>query len=107
MHAVAPGEPTDLDIESIEATQATLCWQAPQDIGQPGIAFYTITATDTANPSDVITANTATNSTTYTMTGLLPNIAYEFRVQAVAMVLDVESPSGLSLPGTGTTDVTG
>ena len=102
--AEAPGTPTNLTVDSTGPTSAVLCWQQPAEVGQPGIAFYRVTATGNGM---MVMARTTDNSTRLNMTNLLPNVEYEFRVEAVAMVLDVDSPSPLSKPVTATTDVTG
>lgn len=52
------------------------------------------------------TASTADNSS-LNVTGLLPNIEYTFRVQAVASVLGVDSPSELSELAMDTTNISG
>ena len=99
--------PQNLTVDSIRSTWADLCWQRPQEVGQPGIAFYTVTARDTSGNSEMVSASTTSNATRLNMTNLLPGISYEFSVQAVAMVLDVEAASEFSATKTGTTSVTG
>ena len=47
------------------------------------------------------------NMTNLNVTGLLPNTHHEFRVQAVAMLLDVPYSGMLSDPTMGRTGVTG
>ena len=102
---MAPGEPLNLTVDSTGPTSANLCWQEPQETGQPGISHYTIIATD--ENDDEVTANTPTNATRFTMTGLLPNLAYQFRVQAVAMALEVKNSGDISEPASGMTTTTG
>jgi hypothetical protein len=75
-------------------------------MGQPGIANYNVAVTllgvDLEDP-DTLTSN----ATRLNVTGLLPNMDYEFSVQAVAAALDVENPSALSIPEPATTSTTG
>ena len=102
---MAPGQPFNLMVDSTGPTSANLCWHEPQEIGRPGISHYTIIATD-ENDNEV-TADTPTNATRFTMTGLLRNLAYQFRVQAVAMALEVENSGDMSEPALGMTTTTG
>ncbi len=104
--AVAPGQPGNLTVDDIGPTWAALCWQPPEFTGQPGIAKYTVIATNT---EDGLTVPVSTTDATTNMrvTGLLPNSQYEFRVQAVAMVLDVANLGMLSLAAMGNTSLTG
>ena len=75
-------------------------------MGQPGIAKYIVSATpefeDLEDPETFISTLTRLN-----VTDLLPNVTYEFRVQAVALSLDVKNPSLPSGPETITTATTG
>ena len=75
-------------------------------MGQPGIAKYIVSATpefeDLEDAETFISTPTRLN-----VTDLLPNVTYEFRVQAVALSLDVKNPSLPSGPETVTTSTTG
>ena len=75
-------------------------------MGQPGIAKYIVSATpEFENPEDAETF--ISNLTRLNVTDLLPNVTYKFRVQAVALSLDVKNPSMPTGPETETTATTG
>ena len=57
--------------------------------------------------SEMVSASTANHFTKLNVTNLLPGVSYEFRVQAVTIVLNVEDASDFSVTSTGTTQVTG
>ncbi len=95
VYAVAPGQPENLNVDNIGATWVTLHWQPPQFTGQPGIARYNVLATDTGDGSTVA-VSTMDATTNTNVTGLLPNTRYEFRVQAVARMLDAANLGMLS-----------
>lgn len=104
---MTPGQPLNLSVVDLGATWAHLCWQAPSNEGEPGIARYNISATP---PSGVeVTAVTVdmSDATRLNVSGLLPNVEYEFRVRAVAMALDVQSAGLFSESEIRTTGVTG
>ena len=75
-------------------------------MGQPGIAKYIVSATpefeDLEDAETFISTLTRLN-----VTDLLPNVMYKFRVQAVALSLDVKNPSMPTGPETETTATTG
>jgi len=87
-----PGPPGKLDIVSITKDRASLRWTRPVADGGAPITNYRIEMKslgayrwDLANPSEKVT------DTSYTVTGLLPDTDYEFRVLA-------ENKAGVSVP---------
>ena len=103
---MAPGVPLNLSGDDFGATWVVLCWLRPSDTGQPGIAKYIVSATpEFEDPEDAETF--ISTLTRLNMTDLLPNVTYKFRVQAVALSLDVKNPSLPSGPETITTATTG
>ena len=108
MCAEAPGQPSNLTVDSIGATWVVLCWQPPVMTGQPGIARYDILVRSIADNTINFTVYTTDNTTNLNVTsGLLPNTEYEFRVHAVAVRLDVVSQGQPSNVARGNTTVTG
>ena len=96
-----------MSADFIGSTWASLSWTHPLQTGEPGIAFYTVIATDVSDGS-MVTASTLSNSPArMNITDLQPNVAYSFRVQAVAMALDVSAESEFSNPITGMTTTSG
>lgn len=103
-YAVAPGAPLDLSVDDFGATWANLCWQRPSNMGQPGIAKYVVVSTPVSGGPEETFISTLTR---LNVTGLLPNVEYVFRVQAVAVALEVKNPSMLSEAVSITTETTG
>ena len=104
-----PGPPRTLTIDSSNATSFVLCWEAPLEADSP-ISFYTVSTRNlnsTGGTDGIVTRNTTTNSTLFTLTGLLPGTAYEVTVMAVSQGGDVFAVGEPGEPMTGNTDVTG
>ena len=94
-------------MESTGSTWGVLRWLQPTEVGKPGIAFYTVAVRDTSGNSEMFSVSTTGNATRKNITNLLPGIIYQFRVQAVAKILNVEEASAFSGANLGTTSVTG
>ena len=84
-----------------------VCWQSPFRVGIPGVAFYTVSVTDTSGSSEVTFASTGDDVTRLNVTNLMPGVGYAFRVQAVSKAVDVEAASEFSDSRLGTTQVAG
>lgn len=98
---VAPGRPLNLSTDDFSASWVYLCWQAPLEVGTPGIAYYEVTATPVTNgdtAAGTMVVPTASSITRLNVTGLAPNVEYEFRVRGVAAALGAVSPGALSEP---------
>lgn len=87
-----PSPPGKLDIVSVTKDRASLRWTRPVADGGAPITNYRVEMRslgayrwDLANPSEKVT------DTSYTVTGLLPDTDYEFRVLA-------ENKAGVSVP---------
>ncbi len=84
---MAPGQPRNLNLNSVGGTWISICWQPPTSIGEPGIARYIITATNLEDNTDM-KVPISDNSTQFNVTGLFPSSMYQLRVQAVASAFD-------------------
>ena len=105
---MAPGRPLNLTVDDVGATWAILCWQMPADTGRPGIARYTVLATNIEDNSTVSASTTDGGIVReLNLTDLLPGVDYEFRVQAVASNGGVENVGVFSRPVVANTSVTG
>ena len=78
--ATISNQPTTLSV-SVSTTSATLSWTAPTDDGGADITEYQVSSDDGATWSD-----TDSTDTEYTITGLIANTEYTFRVRAVNSV---------------------
>ncbi|MBI1350148.1 MAG: hypothetical protein GC156_03420 [Actinomycetales bacterium] len=79
----APDAPTGVSGTSGN-TQVTVTWSAPANDGGSSITGYAIQrATNAGGPWTTVTSNTASTSTTYTVTGLTNGTTYYFRVAAI------------------------
>ena len=106
---MAPGQPLNLSVDSIGAMWASLSWLSPVYEGRPGIARYTVIATNTDDGGSIVSSSTTDGGVVreLNLTGLLPGVGYEFRVQAVASERGVENESVFSSTVARNTIVTG
>ena len=106
--AVAPSRPLNLSVDSIGAIWASLSWLSPVYEGRPGISRYTVIATNTDDGS-IVSGSTTDGGVVrkLNLTGLLPGVEYEFRVQAVASEKGVENEGVFSDPVARSTIVAG
>ena len=105
LYPVAPGKPLNLSVAELGPTWANLHWQEPLLGGVPGVARYVVMATGDNVP--VVTTTTELDVTRLNMTGLLPNVTYNFRVQGVAKVLGVVNAGAFGDAMRGETETTG
>ena len=107
--AVAPGRPLNLSVDGIGAMWASLSWLSPVYEGRPGISRYTVIATNTDDGSIVSGSTTDGREVVreLNLTGLLPGVEYEFRVQAVASERGVDNEGVFSNTVASDTIVTG
>ena len=93
-------------MDDIDATQATLSWREPSDLGQPLVTRYEITADDLTNePIVYMTQDNATSN--QIISGLLPGVFYQFTVRAITEGGGVVGLGNASMPVNRTTSVTG
>ena len=101
--ATLPGVPRRLSAEAVGTSQITLSWQAPSDNGGARITGYRIeVSADGGRSWEDLVANTRTNATVYTHSGLAPASTRHYRVSAVNRI-GVGDPSRVA---GSTTDAT-
>ena len=87
----APQPPTGLTASAVSSSKINLSWTAPGNDGGSAIIGYKIERSIMGGSWSVIVSNTGSTSTTYSNTGLLPLLTYNYRVSAINSV-------GTSLP---------
>ena len=91
-----PQSPTNLSATSTSSSQINLSWNAPADNGGSSITGYEIErSTDSGSTWSTIVPNTASQSTSYSDTGLSPNTSYSYRVSAINSV-GTSAPSNVA-----------
>jgi hypothetical protein len=100
-----PGAPNVPAVESIGATWARVCWDAPIIADSP-ISRYQIIGREVGG-AGIVVENTTTNATFFNITGLLPATTYLFTVVAISEDGDVIATSPESMPIQDTTGFTG
>ena len=112
-----PNAPTGLTATSKTPTSVTLSWTAPTDNGGLAINGYRILqSSDGGSSWTVVGSSTSgspsgTTTTSATVTGLLPNVSYQFMVAALNQVSDrhggVDAGAGVQANYTSTSAHTG
>jgi hypothetical protein len=87
----APQPPTGLTASAVSSSKINLSWTAPGNDGGSAIIGYKIERATMGETWSVIVSNTGSTTTTYSNTGLLPLLTYDYRVSAINSV-------GTSLP---------
>ncbi len=84
LRLAAPGAPTNLMAEADGSTKIDLTWTAPADDGGSAITGYRIEVSNngSSNWSDLV-ADTGSDDTSYTHTGLSPGDTRHYRVSAI------------------------
>jgi len=88
----APQPPTGLVASAVSSTKINLNWNAPGNDGGSAIIGYEIERSTLGGSWSVLVPNTNSQSATYSDTGLLPLMAYTYRVSAINSV-GTSSPS--------------
>ncbi|HZS74500.1 MAG TPA: fibronectin type III domain-containing protein, partial [Candidatus Nitrosotalea sp.] len=86
-----PQPPTGLTASAVSSSTINLSWNAPGNDGGSAIIGYKIERSTMGEAWSVIVSNTGSTSTTYSDTGLIPLLTYNYRVSAINSV-------GTSLP---------
>jgi len=102
-----PGPPTDLVVEDIGGTWASLSWTNPTIAGLQGVALHVLTARDASGSTPDHVFWTINNNSEANMTNLFPTTSYNFTVQAVSKALTVEVRGQKSEVAMGTTLLSG
>ena len=93
-------------MDDIDATQATLSWREPSDLGQPLVSGYKITADDLTN-EPIVYMTQDNGISNQIISGLLPGVFYQFTVRAITKGGDVVGLGISSIPVQRSTLVTG
>ena len=80
---IVPNAPTQLIAEDISPTEVELEWTKPTDNNSPSLLGYKIEQKENSGSYTIVINNTASASTSYTVTGLTTNSDYIFRVSAL------------------------
>ena len=90
--ATPPQSPTGLAAVAVSPSQINLSWTAAYDGGSAITGYKIERSADNGATWSTIVSNTASTSTTYSDTGLLPSTTYTYRVSAINSV-GTSSPS--------------
>ena len=81
-HLVRPQNVTDLDIDAISLSTATLGWTAPETYEETLLGYQINYTTPYGAPATILLNNTGTDDVSYSVSGLTFATPYSFRVQA-------------------------
>ena len=86
--------PRSLTVENADATSIRVHWEAPYLVTSSSISYYLIIAYNLNSSDGIATeANTTTNATIFTISGLIPGTTYELILVAVSQGGDVIAKS--------------
>src|SRR3989475_4484326 len=103
--ATPPQSPTGLAAVAVSPSQINLSWTAAYDGGSAITGYKIERSADNGATWSTIVSNTASTSTTYSDTGLLPSTTYTYRVSAINSV-GTSSPSNTASSTTSQPPIT-
>ncbi|XP_067946517.1 ephrin type-B receptor 2-like isoform X2 [Watersipora subatra] len=77
-----PSEVRSLEVEKLSSNSVTLTWQAPENLGMRADLFYTVLCGRCSTSVNYAPARTKFNSTTVTLTNLVPKSSYVIEIIA-------------------------